>query len=159
MPLFETIADLEEGAGRLRCRPYGVIEMVDGQFRRVLFRPFPKIVTAPGAVLIGRWRHDNSRGDRLRLYYNQPRRFRNFLVLKYVESTRNTSMASLTRALGILDEIARLKASDALLCDVSNWRVTDKLIGRWGWAPHCPSRFHRHYIKRFYGSYPTAATC
>jgi hypothetical protein len=157
MPPFETVTDLKEGSGILRRRSYGVIEMVEGRFRRIVLRPFPKIVTAPGIALIGNWRHEHRRGDCLRLFYNQPRQFRNFLVLKYVESTRNTSMASLTRALGILDEIARLKGSDALLCDVSNWRVTDKLIGRWGWAPHCPSRFHRHYIKRFYGSYPTLA--
>ena len=33
MPLFETITDLAEGAERLRCRRYGVIEVADGRFR------------------------------------------------------------------------------------------------------------------------------
>lgn len=158
MPLFETVTDLQEGAETLRRRPYGVIEVVDGRFRRVVLRPFRKIVTAPGILLIGGWRHEHRQGDRLRLFYNQPRRFRNFLVLKYIESNRNTSMATLSRALAVLDEIARCKGSDALLCDVSNLRITTKLIGRWGWEPHNPARFHRHYIKRFYGTYPTAET-
>jgi hypothetical protein len=158
MALFETVSDLEDGAETLRRRPYGVIEVADGKMSRIMLRPFPKIVSAPGILLIGQWRHRRRRGDRVRLYYNQPRRFRNFLVLKYVESTRNTSMGTVTRALAILDEIARLKRSDALLCDVSNWRVTSKLIGRYGWVPHCPSWFHRHYIKRFYGEYPSAGT-
>jgi hypothetical protein len=158
MPLFETVTDLQEGAETLRRRPYGVIEVVDGRLCQVVLRPFPKIVTVPGALLIGGWRHGHRQGDRLRIYYNQPRRFRNFLVLKYIESNRNTSMATLSRALAVLDEIARCKGSDALLCDVSNLRITTKLIGRWGWEPHNPSRFHRHYIKRFYGSYPTAET-
>jgi hypothetical protein len=159
MPIFETVIDLQQEAETLRRRPYGVIEVVDGRLRRVMLRPFPKIVTVPGILLIGGWRHGHRQGDCLRLYFNQPRRFRNFLVLKYIESNRNTSMATVTKALAVLDEIARLKRSDALLCDVSNLRITTKLIGRWGWVPHNPSRFHRHYIKRFYGCYPTSPAC
>ncbi len=154
MPLFETITDLAEGAERLRCRRYGVIEVAEGRFRRVVLRPFPKVVSLPGAVLMGGMRHRRRAGDSIRLYYNRPRRFPDFLVLKYAESSRRTSFASLSRALSVLDEIARLVESDALLCDVSNGRISTRALGRWGWEPHCPSWFHRHYIKRFYGSYP-----
>ncbi len=155
MPLFETVTDLIEGADSLRCRPYGVIEVSNGRFRQVMLRPLPKIVSAPGILLIGGWRHRRQPGDSIRLFYNQPRRFPHFLVLKYAESARDTSMSTLTRALAVLDEIARLKHSDALLCDASNRRITTELLSRWGWEPHCPSWFHRHYIKRFYGVYPT----
>ena len=42
MPLFDTITDLTEGADWLRRRPYGVIEVADGRFCRVLLRPLPK---------------------------------------------------------------------------------------------------------------------
>jgi hypothetical protein len=155
MPLFETITDLAAGAERLRCRRYGVIEAAEGRFRRVVLRPFPKIVSLPGAVLMGGIRHRRRAGDSIRLYYNRPRRFGNFLVLKYAESSRGTSLASLNRALVVLDEIARLVECDALLCDVSNRRISTRLLGRWGWEAHCPARFHRHYIKRFYGRYPS----
>ena len=155
MPLFETVTDLAEGAETLLRRRFGVIEVADGDFQRVVLRPFPKIVSAPGIRLLGAWHHRHRRGDCLRLYFNQPRRFSNFLVLKYIESAGDTSMATLTRSLAILDEIARQKRSDALLCDAANWRITERLLGRWGWEPHCPSRFHRHFIKRFYGVYPT----
>jgi hypothetical protein len=154
MPLFETITDLAEGAETLRRRRYGVIEVADGRLRRIALRPFPKVVSAPGISLFGGWHHEHRRGDRVRLYYNQPRRFSSFLVLKYVVSARDTRMATVTRAMAVLDEIARRKGSDALLCDVSNWRISTKVLARWGWTPHCPSRFHRHYIKRFYGRYP-----
>ena len=92
MPLFETVTDLAEGAETLRRRRYGVIEVADGRFRRIVLRPFPKIVSVPGILLIGGWHHRHRRGDHLRLYYNQPRRFSNFLVLKYIESARDTSM-------------------------------------------------------------------
>jgi hypothetical protein len=154
MALFETITDWTAQSERLRKRPYGVIEVADGRLRRVAIRPFPKLVSLPGIRLIGGWQHRRQSGDRIRLYYNQPRRFPNFLTLKYAESARNTSMATIVRALAVLDEIARLKRSDALLCDVANGRITDKLLARWGWESHCPTWFHRHYIKRFYGVYP-----
>ena len=153
MPLFANVTDLAAGADLLRRRRYGVIEVVDGRFRRVVLRPFPKIVSAPDAAILGRWRHRHRPGDRVRLFYNQPWRFSNFLVLKYVESARDSSMGIACAALAVLDEIARLKRSDALLCDVSNGRITSRLLGRYGWEPHCPSWFHRHYIKRFYGVY------
>ncbi len=156
MQLFETVTDAAEGGETLRRRRYGVIEVADGRFQRVRLRPFPKIASVPGILLFGGWYHQHRRGDCLRLYYNQPRRFPNFLVLKYIESARDTSMSTVIRALAILDEIARRKGSDALLCDVANWRITTKLLGRFGWTPHCPARFHRHFIKRFYGSYPAS---
>ena len=152
---FKTITDLIEGVESLRCHRYGVIEVVGGRFRCVRLRPLPKIVSAPGILLFGGWRHSHRSGNRVRLFYNQPRRFSSFLVLKYAESTRDASLGTVTRALAVLDEIARLKRSDALLCDVSNGRITTKLLGRWGWEPHCRSWFHRHYIKRFYGVYPS----
>ena len=108
-------------------------------------------------MLFGNTFHRYFSGDRFWLYYNQPLRFPNFLVLKYVVSGRNTGFGSLARALDVLDEIARLKRSDALLCDVGNWRISTEVLGRWGWTPHSPSRWHRHYIKRFYGKYPPRA--
>ena len=154
MPLFATVTDLTAGSDLLRRRPYGLIQVAEGRFRRVVLRPFPTLASIPGTLLVGGWRHRHRAGDRIRVYYNQPRRFPNFLVLKYIESARDTSMATVARALALLDEIARLKQSDALLCDVANGRITAQLLGRWGWEPHCPSWFHRHFIKRFYGVYP-----
>lgn len=154
MPWFETATDLTRDAARLARRRYGVIEVVDGCLQRVQLRPWPTVVSAPGILLFGGLRHRHSAGDRVRLYYNQPRRFDSFLVLKYVASSRETSLASIRRALETLDEIARIKRSDALLCDVANWRISTRLMARLGWQPHCPARWHRHYIKRFYGVYP-----
>ncbi len=154
MPLIETVTDLSDGSEALRRRAYGVIEVAGGDFRRVRLRPFPKLVSAPQILLLGGCHHRNRSGDRCLLYYNQPWRFPPFLALKYIVSARHTTLRAITRALAVLDEIARLKRSDALLCDVGNWRISTRLVARWGWQPHCPSRWHRHYIKRFYGQYP-----
>lgn len=155
MPLFDTVTDLIEGAPILRRRRYGVIEAADGAFRCVRLRPFPKIVSGPHILLFGGAYHRHVGGDRVWLYYNQPRRFPSFLALKYLVSARDTRMGTLTRALAVLDDIARLKGSDALLCDVGNWRISREMLARWGWVPHCPARWHRFYVKRFYGRYPS----
>ena len=128
--------------------------MADGCFRRISVRPWPKVVTAPGVFLLGGLSHRLHAGDRVWLYYNQPWGFSNFLVLRYVVSARDASLRSVTRGLDVIDEIARIKRSDAILCDVGNHRIGTRLLGRWGWEPHCPTRWHRHYIKRFYGQYP-----
>ena len=156
-PWFETVADLISGADALRHRSYGVIECREGRLSQVRLRPFPKIASVPGIFLFGNWFHRLWPGDRFWLYYNQPLRFPRFLVLRYVVSTRATTFATCLRSLEVLDEVARLKRSDAILCDVANWRISDRLMARWGWEPHCPSSWHRHFIKRFYGEYTAKA--
>ncbi len=93
-------------------------------------------------------------GDRCWLYFNQPWRHSNFLALKYVLSLRDCTFATSRRAALTLDEVAHIKRSDAILCDAWNLRISERLLARWGWEAHKPSRWHRHYIKRFYGQYP-----
>jgi hypothetical protein len=88
------------------------------------------------------------------LYYNQPRRFPNFLALRYIVSTPRTSFRTSRRALATLDEIARIKRTDAIVCEAWNRRISDRLLHREGWERHLHHSRRRHYIKRFYGSYP-----
>jgi hypothetical protein len=153
-PFWKTITDLTAGTESIRARRYGMIEVADGRLRAVLLRPWPKIILGPEILTVGRWMHERRSGDSIRLFYNQPLRCPNFLALTYAISHRQTSYRTLRRALEVLDEIARLKHSDALLCDVGNARISKRFMAHWGWEPHCPSRWHRHYIKRFYGNYP-----
>ena len=93
-------------------------------------------------------------GDRCRLYYNQPRTSPDYLALKYVLSSRDSSLATFFGALAVLDEVARIKRSDAIVTDVANFRISERLLARFGWERHTTSRWHRNYIKRFYGQYP-----
>ena len=157
-PLFETVRDLEAGAGVLRTRRFGVIEMIDGRLEQIRLRPWPKGASVLEARLCGRVGHGWRRGNRCRLYYNQPWTAPNYLALRYVVSTRDCTLATFHGALEVLDEIARLKRSDAIVCDASNGRISDRLLARWGWEPHTSDHRHRHFIKRFYGAYPRAAT-
>jgi hypothetical protein len=54
----------------------------------------------------------------------------------------------------VLDEIARIKRSDAILAHVSNPQISDRLMWRWGWERHLVQSSKRQFIKRFYGVYP-----
>ena len=139
----------------LRRRPYGVIEVENGSFKAVYFRPWPKLVSVAEIPWLGLGVHQRAGGDRIWLYFNQPRRHRTFLTLKYVISTRRATLRSFRAVLAVLDEVARVKKSDAILCEARNRRISDRLFERWGWEPHVPTSRYRHFIKRFYGEYPT----
>lgn len=151
---LESITDLQADADLIRQRRYGVIDCRQGRLAAIHLRPFPKLVSAWEVWTVGQWSHRLRPGDRCLVYYNQPRRFPNFLVVIYLLSFRDTSVATVRRGLTVLDEVARLKRSDALLCNVASWRISDRVMLRCGWEPHCPSRWSRHFIKRFYGKWP-----
>jgi hypothetical protein len=153
-PWFETVTDIAAQAEVVRRRRYGVIEVADGRLVRLRLRPLPKLGTSAEVVLWGRWFHRRQAGDRCWLYYNQPRAYSNFLALRYLVSTRHARLATIHTVLAALDEIARLKGADALLCDAANLRISDRTLARAGWEPHKPEAWHRNFIKRFYGVYP-----
>jgi hypothetical protein len=148
-------ADLEALArGR-----YGIIETVEGRLCTIWLRPWPKVASTLDVDWIGRRWHERTPGDRCLLYYNQPRRHSSFLALRYVVSQRDCTLATGRRALQVLEEVARVKRSDAIVCDAWNQRISERLLARWGWEAHARSRWHRNYIKRFYGHYaPSCAT-
>lgn len=160
MPLCESIqctrglADLESAAELVRRRRYGMVEAIHGRLVAVHFRPWPKRTSLLELLFLGNRHHDRCRADRCRIYFNQPRRFPNYLAIPYGLCGHGTRLATLNAALDALDEIARIKRSDALLADVLNFRISPRMLARYGWVAHKPSGWHRHYIKRFYGQYP-----
>ena len=153
-PLFETVTDFQSNAEILRVRRYGVIEIAAGRLVGVHLHPLPKLLAWPDLFPVGEHYHSSGPNDLCRLFYNQPRRFTSFIAVKYAVSTIGTSISTIRSALTVLDAIARIKRTDALLCDVANTRIPDRLLARWGWTAHKPQRFHRNFIKRFYGHYP-----
>ena len=156
-PPFQTVTHPDQQAAILRDRRYGVIEMLDGHLAGIHLRPWPKIVSLPEVWWLGGWDHWRLQADRCWVYYNQPLSCPNFLALRYIVSGRQGSLASLHGALEVLDEIARIKCTDAIVCDVSNTRISDRLLRRWGWERHVLHSRRRHHIKRFYGEYPEPA--
>ncbi|HWB14253.1 MAG TPA: hypothetical protein VG826_33810 [Pirellulales bacterium] len=149
-PWFETVADLADKGQRdlVRRRRYGRIEMSDGRLERIVLRPLPKLA-APFDLAWGRLVHRSTGGNQCWLYYNQPQGLEQFLALKLVVSTREATLASFRGALEVLDEVARIKQTYAIVCDAAYWRISDRLLARWGWQAHKPQRWHRNFIKRF----------
>ena len=152
--LWQTVANWEEGRGILRRRRYGVIETSTGKLAAVHLRPWPKLIAWPEIWPAGSLYHSRGQQDRCLLYYNQPLSCPSYLALKYVVSSQGTSYSTFLAALTTLDAIAELKHSDAILCDVFNPRLSDRFLRRQGWESHKPQRWHRNFIKRFYGKYP-----
>jgi hypothetical protein len=150
----ETIGDLAAGRERVRGRRFGVIETAGGELRAVHLRPWPKLLAAPEVLPLGPKYHQRGEPDRCLLYYNQPRRMPNFLALKYIVTTFGTSFRTFRAALTALDAIAEIKRIDAIVCDAANMRLSDRVMARLGWEPHKPQRWHRNFIRRFYGVYP-----
>jgi hypothetical protein len=138
----------------IRDARYAVIETSGGQLQAVHLRPFPKLISWPEIWPVASGYHAKGATDRCLLYYNQPDSCPNFLALKYVISSQNTSYTTLLAAAATLDAIAAAKQIDAILCDAANSRLSDRLLARQGWEKHKPSRWHRNFIKRFYGEYP-----
>lgn len=147
---WRNITDLADRAQRelVRTARYGVIETADEWLVRIRLRRWPRRA-GPFDLLLGRTLHHRWRGNRCRLYYNQPVGHDDFLALKFTVSGRGTSFATFRAALQVLDEVARIKGTHAIVCDVANRRISNRLMARWGWEAHLPSRWHRHYIKRF----------
>ncbi len=157
MPLFQTVDDLQSQADTLKRRAYGVICIESGKLKEIVLRPWPKLISVAEISWLGNRTHDRTAGDYCWVYYNQPRRHRNFLALKYIVSSQQASFRTFRNSLIVLDEIARIKRSDAIVCELRNMRISDRLCRRWGWESHVPSSRRRHFIKRFYGTYPDPA--
>ncbi len=77
------------------------------------------------------------------------------MVLDYVRSGPSTRLATFRGACQILDEVARLRQSVAIVAHVSTEAITDRLLVRWGWQRHAGNLKGRHWIKRFYDGYPS----
>lgn len=157
MPLFETASDLQQHREMIARRFHGVIEVRDGQLQGIRFRPWPTFISQLRVIRDGVGRGEASDEDVCRLYYDQIIRMPGYLVLKYVHSEPGTSFRTVRAAARILDAIAEIKRSDAIVCEVSNSGISDRLLNRWGWESHVPTSRRRHFIKRFYGSYPAIA--
>lgn len=152
--LLTTIDDWHTSADLVRQGRYGVIETRSGRFSALHLRPWPKMVSWREIWPVGSRYHARGGADRCRLYYNQPRSCPQFLALRYIVSSAGTSYATFRAALVMLDAVAEIKQIDAVVCDAANFRLSDRLLARLGWEPHKPQRWHRNYIRRFYGNYP-----
>jgi hypothetical protein len=143
------VAASRASLARLRC---GHIVIRNGHLQAIQGRWWPYC-----GNLWQVWWDTHSRSgfqDSCDLFYHSPFSAPGFLTLDYVRSGARTSLTTLYAAALVLDEIARLRRAHAIVCNVTNRRISDRLLQRWGWHEHCQQWSGRHFIKRFYGHYP-----
>ena len=155
--LIESVREIEANQETLRRRPYGVIEAAKGQLVRIQLRPWPKYASLIEVHWLKAMKGKRHEQDVCRLFYNQPLGHRNYLTLSYVESSLGTQLKTFYRALDVLTQIAFIKRSDAILAEVTNKKISDRFMIRRGWERHMEQKRQRHWIKRFYGTYPESA--
>jgi hypothetical protein len=136
---------------QLAARRAGQIMVQGGELIAVFGRWWPYL----GNHLRAAWdqRFRQTPDDRCEVFYHTAWTSTQFLTLSYIHSGAKTSVASVYAATLVLDEIARIKGSLAIVCNVTNDRISDRALARWGWVSHCHSWNGRHFIKRFYGKY------
>ncbi len=89
--------------------------------------------------------------------YHQPFGMSQFLTLDYVRAGNRAGYQSFRGAAHVLDEIARLRGSLAIVAHVTNSQLTDRLLVRLGWQRHLDGWKGRHWIRRFYDGYPATS--
>lgn len=147
------MASSADRLSKLRC---GRITTRNGRLEAVYGRWWPYY-----GSLFEVWcdmRFRSGAGDRCDLYYHAPLSSPSFLTLDYVRSGPQTRYSTCYAATIVLDEIARLRKSKAIVCHITNDRISDRLLRRGGWQAHCLEWSGRHFIKRFYGEYPVISS-
>lgn len=150
---FTTTHRLEDAAPLVRRRRYGIIRVQNGQFESLSFRPWPKIISRLEIATLGRWHHARG-GDQCRVFYNFPLSSPRFLSVAYIESSSQTSWKTLRRCGELLDWIAEIRQANAAVCELIHTGASARAMQRQGWEPHCEHMANRHFIKRYYGTYP-----
>ena len=146
--------ELDADADQLRRWRCGRVVMQDGKLVEVQHRLFA------GSVSVAEvwWQAKFGRMDDnvCWLDYHQPLGMPAFLTLDYIRSGYRSSYKTFVGACHILDEIARIRGSQAIVAHVSNSSISDRLLKRLGWQRHLENWSGRHWIRRFYDGYPTS---
>lgn len=151
MFFWEIFPSIDAAKPRLPNARYIAIDCAAGKVRRIILRPLPTLANwwyVKFVSGIARW--CRGRADQCWVYCDQPGALTQFLAIRYVESTLGTQYATIRSAAQAIDEIAAVKKIDAALCDACNARISERLLRRWGWVTHAPSRWNRNFIKRYY---------
>ncbi len=153
-----TVRDVASNQDLLRRRRYGVIEAANGKFVKIQLKPWPKIASLMEAHWIRGMKSKRVQKDVCRIYFNQAIGHSNYLTLAYGESSLNSTLRTLFAAMDVLNQIAYIKRSDAILAEFTNPRISDRFLKRRDWEQYMEDQPKRHWIKRFYGTYPPYAT-
>jgi hypothetical protein len=147
-----SVTDPIGGADQIRRWRCGRIVMRGGQLLQIQRR-----LSVGSASVAQVWWHSKygrAEDDRCCLDYHQPLGMPGFLTLDYIRAGKRAGYKSFIGAVHVLDEIARLRGTLAIVAHVSNANISDRFLLRLGWEPHLSDWQGRHWIRRFYDGYP-----
>jgi hypothetical protein len=148
------ITDIESSHDHLRRWRCGRIIVQDGKLIRVEHRLM--CGSASMAQVWWQMKYGRTDDDLVWLDYHQPIGMPAFLTLDYIRSGKRAGYRSFIAAIHLLNEIARIRGSQAIVAHVSNGKISDRLLERQGWQRHMPQWNGRHWIRRFYDGYPAS---
>lgn len=141
-----SVNSIDGNADRIRSWNYGELELFDGKLLGIYPRWWPRIASEWES-----FRESTIRSlptNFCRAYYAFPKRTPGFMSVLYALSGPNTQYKTLYRAVVVMDEIARLRDSHAIVCQMINLRASERLMNRWGYVRHALALGDNHYIKR-----------
>ena len=140
------VTSVDGNADRIRSWNYGELELFDGKLLGIYPRWWPRIASEWESFRDSAIRSLPT--DFCRVYYAFPRRVPGFMSVLYARSGPNTKYKTLYRAVVVMEEIARLRDSHAIVCQMINLRASERLMNRWGYVRHALALGNNHYIKR-----------
>ncbi|TWU35870.1 hypothetical protein [Novipirellula artificiosorum] len=147
-----TVTNLTTGADQLRRWRCARIVMCGGRFVEIQHR------LSAGNVSVAQvwWQAKYGRmdDDVCWLDYHQPMGMSGFLTLDYIRSGYRSGYKSFLGAVELLNEVARIRGTSAIVAHVTNQSISDRLLERLGWQRHLENWSGRHWIRRFYDGYP-----
>lgn len=129
--------------GKMRC---GQIIVREGQLLAIKPRRFP-IMASVAAV---KWQTGWGRRDDAvcKLDFSVPRNLPGYLTLDYIRGGQRGGYRTFRTATRLLDRVAEIKQSAAIVAHVTNSAISDRLLQRLGWQRHCLHWRGRHFIRR-----------
>lgn len=131
---------------KIRSWNYGELELSDGKLIGIYPRWWPRCGSQWEAFQDSYFR--TLPRDFCRAYYAFPRRAPGFMSVLYARSGPKTQYKTLYRAVVVMDEIARLRDAQAIVCQTISLRASERLMNRWGYVRHAQSLGSNHFIKR-----------
>jgi len=147
LPGFPKLSGNEQ---RISGWRYGEVVLRNGQITAVQARWWPRWGTVWGAMMDRVVR--TLPEDECRFYYSFPIGSPGYMSLLYVHAGERTSYRTFHQGIVAMDTIAGLRASRAIVCQVTNDRLTDRMMYRWGYVKHAENLGPSHYIRRLKSS-------
>ncbi len=143
LPAVTTLAGNEKRVSKWR---YGEVVLRNGRVVSIQARWWPRWGTVWGAMVDRVVR--SLPEDECRFYYSFPRSAPGYMSLLYVHAGEKTYYQTFHQGIEAMDAIAGLRKARAIVCQVTNDRLNDRMMTRWGYVKHAENLGDNHYIRR-----------